>query len=70
MQQHNTRGHKINIYSHELLIKICRGDETKKKRKEGSSHGSRNSGADVGILLFIKLAQTKVKYLRIKVTIK
>ena len=32
MQQHNTRGHKINIYSYELIIKICRGDETKKEQ--------------------------------------
>ena len=33
-QQHSTRDHKINIYSHELIIKICRGDETEKNRKK------------------------------------
>ena len=75
--------YKISINSLYVIIKICRGNEIEEmekieskrkyrrgKRKKASSHCSSNSGANVCVLLFIKLGQTKVRDLRVKVSVK
>ena len=75
--------YKININSLYLIIKICRGNEIEErekieskrkyrggKRKKVSSHCSSNSSANVCVLLFIELGQTKVRDLRVKVFVK
>ena len=41
MQQHNTRDHKIDIYSHELINNICKGDEIEKKKIKKKSKDSK-----------------------------
>ena len=75
--------YKIIINSLYLIIKICKGNEIEErekidskrkyrgaKRKKFNSHCSGNFGANVCVLLFIELGQTKVRDLRVKVSAK
>ena len=57
---------KKNTHTHTQKSKVVK----RGKRKEGNSLGSSNFGADVGVVLFIKLGQTKFRNLKGKVPVR